>query len=102
MSSATINNLSKNNICSAIDDAFNPQSMVSTAAVQRVYYIKLDKYLLSNQSNINFMLLVEALISNAPNAEKIILEGVETIDDLNVARQPKVNFVQGFYYRVAV
>lgn len=76
--------------------------MVSTAAVQRVYYIKLDKYLLSNQSNINFMLLVEALISNAPNAEKIILEGVETIDDLNVARQLKVNFVQGFYYRVAV
>lgn len=100
MSLAMIDNLSKNNIDTAIDDVCNPQSMVSTAVVQLVNYIKLDKYVLSNRSNVNFMLLVEALISYAHSAEKkVILEGVETIDDLHFARQLKVDFVQGFYYR---
>jgi EAL domain-containing protein (putative c-di-GMP-specific phosphodiesterase class I) len=46
------------------------------------------------------MLLVESLISYAHSAgKKVILEGVETIEDLHFARQLNVNFVQGFYYR---
>jgi EAL domain-containing protein (putative c-di-GMP-specific phosphodiesterase class I) len=100
MSLAMIDNLSKNNIHTAIDDVCNPQSMVSTAVVQMVNYIKLDKYVLSNKSNVNFMLLVKSLISYAHSAgKKVILEGVETIEDLQFARQLNVNFVQGFYYR---
>jgi len=90
MSLAMIDNLSKNNIYTAIDDVFNPQSMVSTAVVQLVNYIKLDKYVLSNQSDVNSMLLVESLISYAHSAG-------EKIDDLDFARQLKVDYVQGFY-----
>jgi EAL domain-containing protein (putative c-di-GMP-specific phosphodiesterase class I) len=100
MSLAMIDNLSKNNIHTAIDDVCNPQSMVSTAVIQLVNYIKLDKYVLSNQSNVNFMLLVESLINYAHSAgKKVILEGVETVDDLHFATQLNVDFVQGFYYR---
>jgi EAL domain-containing protein (putative c-di-GMP-specific phosphodiesterase class I) len=100
MSLAMIDNLSKNNIHTAIDDVCNPQSMVSTAVIQLVNYIKLDKYVLSNQSNVNFMLLVESLINYAQSAgKKVILEGVETVDDLHFAKQLNVDFIQGFYYR---
>jgi len=100
MSLAMIDNLSKNNIHTAIDDVCNPQSMVSTAVIQLVNYIKLDKYVLSNRGNVNFMLLVKALINYAHSADKkVILEGVETVDDLQFAKQLNVDFVQGFYYR---
>ena len=40
MSLSMIDNLSKNNIDTAIDDLFNPQSMLSTSVVQMVNYIK--------------------------------------------------------------
>jgi len=100
MSLAMIDNLSNNNIRTAIDDVCNPQSMVSTAVIQLVNYIKLDKYVLSNKLNVNFMLLVKSLINYAHSAgKKVILEGVETIDDLHFATQLNVDFVQGFYYR---
>ena len=46
------------------------------------------------------MLLVEALINYAHSAgKKVILEGVETLDDLHFAKQLNVDLVQGFYYR---
>jgi EAL domain-containing protein (putative c-di-GMP-specific phosphodiesterase class I) len=100
MSLAMIDNLSNNNIRTAIDDVCNPQSMVSTALIQLVNYIKLDKYVLRNKSNVNFMLLVESLINYAHSAgKKLILEGVETVDDLHFATKLNVDFVQGFYYR---
>lgn len=100
MSLAMIDTLSTNNIHTAIDDLFNPQSMVSTAVIQLVNYIKLDKYVLSNQSNRNFMLLVESMINYAHNTgKKVILEGVETHEDLQFAKQLNVDFVQGFLYR---
>jgi EAL domain-containing protein (putative c-di-GMP-specific phosphodiesterase class I) len=68
--------------------------------IQLVNYIKLDKYVLDNKSNVNFMLLVESLINYARSAgKKVILEGVETAEDLHFAKKLKVDFVQGFYYR---
>jgi EAL domain-containing protein (putative c-di-GMP-specific phosphodiesterase class I) len=100
MSLAMIDNLSKNNIHTAIDDLCNPQSMVSTAVIQLVEYIKLDKYVVSNRANNNFMLLVKSMIDYAHNTnKKVILEGVETIEDLQFAKQLNVDFVQGFLYR---
>jgi len=100
MSLAMIDNLSKNNINTAIDDLCNPQSMISTAVIQLVNYIKLDKYVLSNKNNTNFMLLVESFINYAHcTGKKVILEGVETKDDLLFAQKLNVDFVQGFYYR---
>jgi EAL domain-containing protein (putative c-di-GMP-specific phosphodiesterase class I) len=100
MSLAMIDNLSKNNIHTAIDDLCNPQSMVSTAVIQLVDYIKLDKYVVNNRSNSNFMLLVKSMISYAHSAnKKVILEGVETLEDMQFAKQLNVDFVQGFLYR---
>jgi len=100
MSLAMIDTLSKNNIHTAIDDLCKPQSMVSTAVIQLVEYIKLDKYVLENKDNENFMLLVESMINYAHSTnKKIILEGVETVEDLQFAKQLNVDFVQGFLYR---
>jgi len=100
MSLAMIDNLSKNNIPTAIDDVCNPQSMISTSVIQLVNYIKLDKFVIKNKANINFMLLVKSIIDYAHSAnKKVILEGVETYDDLLLAQQLQCDFVQGFYYR---
>ncbi|WP_206484975.1 EAL domain-containing protein [Thalassotalea sp. G2M2-11] len=100
MSLSMINNLAKNNIQTAIDDVCNPQSMLSTAVIQLVSYVKLDKHVLANQHNRNFMLLVKSLVDYAHTAgKKIILEGVETEDDLSFAQHIKVDFVQGFHYK---
>jgi len=100
MSLAMIDNLAKNNISTAIDDVCNPQSMISTSVIQLVNYIKLDKFVIKNKNNRNFMLLVKSIIDYAHSAnKKIILEGVETTEDLALAQQLSCDFVQGFYYR---
>jgi len=100
MSLAMIDNLAKNNIPTAIDDVCNPQSMISTSVIQLVDYIKLDKFVIKNKKNRNFMLLVRSIIDYAHSSKKkVILEGVETYDDLRLAKQLKCDFVQGFYYR---
>jgi len=100
MSLAMIDNLSKNNIPTAIDDVCNPQSMISTSVIQLVDYIKLDKFVIKNKNNNNFMLLVSSIIDYAHSTKKkVILEGVETADDLSLAKKLKCDFVQGFYYR---
>ena len=100
MSLAMIDNLAKNNIPTAIDDVCNPQSMISTSVIQLVNYIKLDKFVIKNKNNRNFMLLVKSIIDYAHSTnKKIILEGVETADDFRLAQQLKCDFVQGFHYR---
>ncbi|WP_028862888.1 EAL domain-containing protein [Psychromonas aquimarina] len=100
MSLAMIDNLAKNNINTAIDDLFNPQSMLSTSVVQMVDYIKLDKYVLRNKNNRNFMALVSCMVSYAHNTGKqVILEGVETSDDFNFAEKLGIDYVQGFLYK---
>lgn len=100
MSLAMIDNLAKSNIQTAIDDVCNPQSMISTSVIQLVNYIKLDKFVIKNKKNRNFMLLVNSIIDYAHNThKKVILEGVETYEDLVLAQQLKCDFVQGFYYR---
>ncbi|WP_022941000.1 EAL domain-containing protein [Psychromonas hadalis] len=100
MSLSMIDNLSKNNINTAIDDLFNPQSMLSTSVVQMVDYIKLDKYVISKQHNKKFMPLVNAMIGYAhETGKKIILEGVETEEDLRFAKMIGADFVQGFLYK---
>ena len=62
MSLAMIDTLSKNNIATATDDVCNPQSMISTAVIQLVEFIKLDKDVLVNKTNRTFLSLVKSLI----------------------------------------
>jgi EAL domain-containing protein (putative c-di-GMP-specific phosphodiesterase class I) len=100
MSLAMIDNLAKSSIHTAIDDVCNPQSMISTSVIQLVNYIKLDKFVVKNRNNRNFMLLVKSIINYAHSAgKKVILEGIETYEDLQLAQQLECDFVQGFYYR---
>lgn len=97
---AMIDILAKNDINTAIDDVCNPLSMVSTSVIQLVDYIKLDKHVVAEKHNKQFMLLVEALINYAHSAgKKIILEGVETEGDIIFARKINVDFVQGFLFK---
>jgi EAL domain-containing protein (putative c-di-GMP-specific phosphodiesterase class I) len=87
-----IETLTKRNIYTVIDDVCNPQSMISTSVIQLVSYIKLDKYVIDNKSNRNFMLLVKSIIDYAHGAgTKVILEGIETTFDLHLAKQLQVD-----------
>lgn len=100
MSLQMIDNLMKNNINTAIDDVFNQQSMLSTSVIQMVDFIKLDKYVIKNNANKNFMELVCCVINYAHNVgKKVILEGVETDADLAFAKKIGVDYVQGFLYQ---
>ena len=68
--------------------------MISTSVIQLVSYIKLDKYVVDNKSNRNFMLLVKSLIDHAHSAgKKVILEGIETELDIQLAKKLQVDFV---------
>jgi len=100
MSLSMIDSLSKTGIKTAIDDVFNPQSMISTSVIQLVNFIKLDKHVVANKEHKDFLVLVECLIDYAHKAgKKVILEGIENDDDLLFARQLNVDLVQGFLYR---
>jgi len=100
MSLAMIDNLANNNIDTAIDDLFDPQSMMSTAVIPLVDYLKLDKYVIKNRKCSNFMALVNAMIGYAHSmGKKVILEGIETEEDLRFAKQIGADFVQGFLYK---
>jgi len=97
---AMIDTLAKSDISTAIDDVCNPLSMVSTSVIQLVDYIKLDKHVVAEKHNKQFMLLVEALVSYAHSAgKKIILEGVETESDMLFAQKIKADYVQGFLFK---
>jgi len=100
MSLAMIDKLSKSGIATAIDDVCNPQSMISTSVLQLVNYIKLDRHVVLNKHNENFMQLVHMLVNYAHvSGKEVILEGIETQDDLLFANKLGVDYVQGFLYR---
>lgn len=95
-----IDTLASNNINTAIDDVCNPFSMISTSVIQLVDYIKLDKYVVAQKHNKEFMLLVRALINFAHSAgKKVILEGIESDSDIIFARNINVDYVQGFLFK---
>ncbi|MCJ8311553.1 MAG: EAL domain-containing protein [Saccharospirillaceae bacterium] len=100
MSLEMIETLSENNIQTAIDDVFGPLSMLSFEVIQLVNYVKLDKYVVQNKHNKELMILVKAIVDYARvSGKKTILEGIETQDDLLIARELNVDFIQGFLFK---
>lgn len=100
MSLCMIDALSQGQIETALDDVCNPQSMLSTAVIQLVNFIKLDRYVVQNKQNQDLLLLVKFFIDYAHGSGKrIILEGVETEEDLAFAQWMQIDYVQGFFYR---
>lgn len=84
----------------ALDDLCNEKSMLSVAVLQLVEWIKLDKCVLEKRLNAHFMIFVSKIIDFAhATGKKVILEGVETLEDLSFAKKLNVDFVQGFYFK---
>ena len=100
MSLKMIENLSLNKIQTALDDVFGPLSMLSFEVLQLVDYVKLDKYVIRNKDDKEFMALVQSIVDYAHlSGKKTILEGVESKNDLAIAAQLNVDYVQGFLYK---
>ena len=100
MSLEMIKILAQNNIKTAIDDVFGPLSMLSFEVIQLVNYVKLDKYVVQNKNNKELMILVKAIVDYARiSGKKTILEGIETKNDLLIAQELNVDFVQGFLFK---
>ncbi len=100
MSLAMIDLLSKSKIQTAIDDVFNPQSLISTAVIHLVDFIKLDRHILIKKHDQKFFYLVKSIVDYAHcTGKKIVLEGIEKSGDLLFAKQLNVDYVQGYWYR---
>jgi len=100
MSLEMIKALLANNIKSAIDDVFGPLSMLSLEVIQYVDFIKLDKSVIHRKKDKRVVKLVKVLIDYSKFAnKKVILEGVENLEDLNFARSLGVDYVQGFHFK---
>ncbi|MGO3343784.1 MAG: EAL domain-containing protein [Marinomonas sp.] len=100
MSLSMIETFSNSGIETALDDLCNPRSMLSVAVLQLVNWIKLDKHVVRMQGDMSYMLFVSKIIDFAHGTGKrVILEGVETMQDLAFAKKIGVDYVQGFLYK---
>jgi len=100
MSLQMIKSMGIHQIKTAIDDVCNEHSMLSTMVLERVDFIKFDRLVVQNKANKSFLMLVSALINYAKESKKkIILEGVETQEDLTFAKELGVDYVQGFLFK---
>jgi len=84
----------------AMDDFFKEDSMVSIFLLNKTNYIKLDKDMLSAiKLNRSFIHIINGIVDFAHSQnQKVILEGIETYEDLEIAKDTKIDFVQGFLY----
>ena len=94
--------LAQNGISTAIDDALKPNSIFSSSILLKVDFIKLDKYVVGRdyREKVHLMNYVYELVDHAHQmGKRVILEGVENLNDLAFARDLCVDFVQGFHFR---
>lgn len=84
----------------AMDDFFKEDSMVSIFLLNKTNYIKLDKDMLKAiKLNRSFIHIINGIVDFAHSQnQKVILEGIETYEDLEIAKDTKIDFVQGFLY----
>lgn len=100
MSLSMIEAFAAMDVPTALDDMCNPQSLMSVPVMQLVEWIKLDKYVLRVRHDERMMMFVSKMIEFAHlSGKKVILEGVETQEDLAFARLIGVDYVQGFLFR---
>lgn len=85
----------------AVDDFFKENSIISLYLLKECHFLKLDKDILKQlKIDSAFIEVVKGICNYAHKIEKeVILEGIETEDDLYLARECMVDFVQGFLYR---
>lgn len=85
----------------AVDDFFKENSIISLYLLKECHYLKLDKDILKQiKIDSAFAEVVKGICNYAHKIGKeVILEGIETDDDLYLAKECRVDFVQGFLYR---
>ena len=92
--------LKLNGFNSALDDFAQDGSMFSFHIMNNCNYIKIDKSFLKQiRKNQNYIHYLKGLLHTIKlNNQKSIIEGVETLDDLNLIRNLDYDFVQGYYF----
>jgi len=85
----------------AVDDFFKENSMVSTYLLNKCEYLKLDKDILAElKRNDSFYHIVDGIVKFAHSLnKKVVLEGVETQEDVNIAIRRDIDLMQGFYFK---
>jgi EAL domain-containing protein (putative c-di-GMP-specific phosphodiesterase class I) len=85
----------------AIDSFFKENSVVSMYLLNHSQYVKLDKDILEELRNNSFFYhIVDGIIKFAHNMNKqVILEGIESKDDLEIAKRRGIDLVQGIFYK---
>lgn len=92
---------SKLNYQFAVDDFFKENSIISLYLLKECHFLKLDKDILKQlKTDGAFTEVVKGICNYAHKIGKeVILEGIEIEDDLYLAKECRVDFVQGFLYR---
>lgn len=92
--------LQKKGIDSALDDFAQDGSMFSFYLMDRSKYIKIDKSFLTQiKKNPAYIEYLKGLVKTIKiNKQKSIIEGVETQEDYLLAKELKIDFMQGYYF----
>jgi len=85
----------------AVDDFFKENSIISLYLLKKCHYLKLDKDILKQiKKDRAFIEVVKGICNYAHKiAKEVVLEGIETKEDLCLAYECEVDFVQGFYFK---
>lgn len=85
----------------AVDDFFKEDSSLSIFLLNHCDYLKLDKDILHQlKSNKYFFHIVKGIVDFVHSQEKkIIIEGVETTEELDIARNLNIDIAQGFLFK---
>jgi EAL domain-containing protein (putative c-di-GMP-specific phosphodiesterase class I) len=84
----------------ALDDVGAMDGLLSFESLAYADYLKFDRCLVPAPRDARRLAVVQALVGMAQRTgARAVLEGVETQDDLELARDLGVGFVQGFLFR---
>jgi len=86
---------------SALDDFGQEGALYFSSLLEKVDVIKFDRAIfLKAHGHLGYRHLLQGFIGFAhANGQKVVIEGIETQQDLDLAHFMEADFVQGFFYR---
>jgi len=92
--------LKKKGIEAALDDFAQDGSMFSFYIMNKCKYIKIDKSFLAQiRVNKSYEHYLQGILKTIKlNGQKSIIEGVETLEDLEFVRKLDCDYIQGYYF----
>ena len=93
--------LKRNSIVTALDDFAQDGSMYSFKLMNETKFIKIDKsFIIQIKKNRNHLFYLQGLVNTISlNGQKTIIEGIESMYDLQIARDVKCDYVQGYLFQ---